>query len=62
MGGAWQKVVAADEAEAEIMFVPAGENYEEAKPSIKKLGTNMKLVPIKTVEDAIDYLEELPAK
>ncbi|KNH36447.1 SepM family pheromone-processing serine protease [Exiguobacterium acetylicum] len=62
IGGAWQKVVAADEAEAEIMFVPAGENYKEAKPSIKKLGTNMKLVPIKTVEDAIDYLEELPAK
>jgi PDZ domain-containing protein len=39
------------------MFVPAGENYKEAKPSIKKLGPNMKLVPIKTVEDAIDYLE-----
>ncbi|WP_029330922.1 SepM family pheromone-processing serine protease [Exiguobacterium oxidotolerans] len=62
IGGAWQKVVAADEAEAEIMFVPAGSNYEEAKPSIKKLGTKMKLVPIKTVEDALDYLEELPEK
>lgn len=62
IGGAWQKVVAADDAEAEIMFVPAGSNYKEAKPSIKKIGTKMKLVPIKTVEDALDYLEELPEK
>ncbi|QNR21564.1 PDZ domain-containing protein [Exiguobacterium sp. Helios] len=62
IGGAWQKVVAADEADAEIMFVPSGENYKEAKPSIKKIETNMKLVPIKTVEDALDYLEALPAK
>lgn len=62
IGGAWQKVVAADEADAEIMFVPAGENYKEAKPSIKKIETKMKLVPIKTVEDALDYLEDLPEK
>lgn len=62
IGGAWQKVVAADEADAEIMFVPAGANYKEAKPSIKKIETKMKLVPIKTVEEAIDYLEALPEK
>jgi len=62
IGGAWQKVAAADEAGAEIMFVPSGDNFKEAKPSLKELGTSMKLVPIKTVQDALDYLESLPVK
>lgn len=69
IGGAGLKVVAADEIGAEIFFVPdnpveegmedaypKGNNYEEALAAAKELGTDMKIVPVKTVQDAIDYL------
>lgn len=72
IGGAGLKVVAADQAGAEIFFVPnnpvtkamkkvnpnAQSNYQEAKAVAKKLGSKMKIVPVKTVQDAIDYLKK----
>jgi PDZ domain-containing protein len=33
-------------------------NYQEALAAAKKLNTKMKIVPVKTVQDAIDYLKE----
>lgn len=59
IGGAWQKIVAADEAGAEVFFVPEGSNYEEAMESRDRLDSDIKVVPVKTVEDAIRYLEEM---
>ncbi|MGT2908106.1 SepM family pheromone-processing serine protease [Streptococcus dentiloxodontae] len=72
IGGAYLKVKAAADAGAEIFFVPnnpvsdeqkkadpdAKSNYEEAKKAAKDLDTDMKIVPVTTVQDAIDYLKE----
>lgn len=73
IGGAGLKVVAADKEGAEIFFVPdnpiekgledyypKGNNYQEAKAAAKELGTDMKVVPVKNVKDAIDYLRKNP--
>ncbi|MFC5631936.1 MULTISPECIES: SepM family pheromone-processing serine protease [Streptococcus] len=73
IGGAGLKVVAADQEGAEIFFVPdnpiekgmkkyypKGNNYEEAKAVAKELGTDMKIVPVTNIKDAIDYLRKNP--
>lgn len=70
------KVIAADRDGMEIFFAPDDEisdemrarnpsivtNYEEARKTAEKIGTSMKVVPVKTVDDALQYLESLPAK
>lgn len=71
IGGVSQKVVSADKSGAEIFFVPdnpvtkankkyypRGNNYQEAKKMAKKIGSKMKIVPVKTAQEAIDYLEK----
>lgn len=69
IGGIDQKVIAADKGEVEIFFAPedvtAGaveSNYETAVETAEKIGTDMEIVPVKTVDDALTYLEELPPK
>lgn len=76
IGGIALKVVAADRKGMEIMFAPDDEidpsilannpgllsNYEEAVKAAKKIGTKMKIVPVKTVDDALAYLEKLEPK
>ncbi|MGT2772524.1 SepM family pheromone-processing serine protease [Streptococcus marimammalium] len=70
VGGIDKKVVSADEIGAKIFFVPnnpitdelkninpdAKTNYEEALETVKKLKTDMKIIPVKTIEEAIAYL------
>ena len=71
IGGAALKVVAAAKAGADIFFVPNNPvdeetlkkktqmrktNYEEAVAAAKDLDTDMKIVPVTTVQEAIDYL------
>ncbi|MGT2929911.1 SepM family pheromone-processing serine protease [Streptococcus dentasini] len=71
IGGVSQKVVSADKSGAEIFFVPdnpikkneeqyypKGNNYEEAKKAAKDIDSDMKIVPVKTAQDAIDYLKK----
>ncbi|HEL0680106.1 TPA: PDZ domain-containing protein [Streptococcus equi subsp. zooepidemicus] len=72
IGGAGLKVAAAAAAGADIFFVPnnpvdkdvkkanpkAISNYEEAKKAAKRLKTAMKIIPVKTVQDAISYLKK----
>lgn len=71
IGGVSQKVVSADKSGAQIFFVPdnpvskankkyypKGNNYQEAKKMAKKLDSKMKIVPVKTAQDAIDYLKK----
>ncbi|MED3843644.1 SepM family pheromone-processing serine protease [Geobacillus stearothermophilus] len=65
IGGVSQKVVAADRAGAEVFFAPnehgsPSSNYREAVQTAKKIGTNMKIVPVDTFEDAIRYLRSMP--
>ncbi len=76
IGGIDLKVIAAHEADIEIFFAPDDElpeevlknnpslrsNYLEAKEVAEKIGTKMKIVPVKTVDDALAYLEEMEAK
>lgn len=75
IGGIDKKVKTASDNHMEIFFAPDDEltdemkkadpkvqsNYEEAKAAAEKIGTTMKIVPVKTVQDALDYLEQLKA-
>lgn len=72
IGGIDKKVIAADHEGADIFFAPNDEidpeikkknpdvktNYEEAVESAKKNHLEVKIVPVKTVKDAIKYLEK----
>jgi PDZ domain-containing protein len=71
IGGIEKKVVAANKAGMKIFLapediIPAGmrevdpkikTNYQEALQAAKKIKTKMKIVPVKTVAEAVDYLE-----
>ncbi|ASA21298.1 SepM family pheromone-processing serine protease [Paenibacillus donghaensis] len=61
IGGVKHKIVAAEREEAEIFFVPI-KNYAEAKARADQIGTSMKLVPVSSMNEALKYMEELPAK
>lgn len=56
IGGIRQKVVAAEAAGAEVILVPEG-NYEAALTAER---TTIDIVPVATVDQALDYLEALP--
>ena len=76
IGGIDKKVVAAHEDGMEIFFAPDDEiteamlsvnpdiksNYEVAVQTAEKIGTSMKIVPVKTIDDALNYLEQLSEK
>jgi len=66
IGGIHQKVVAADKAGAEIFFAPDDgaerSNYEEAVDTAERIGTRMRIVPVKHVDDAIRFLTDLAPK
>lgn len=76
IGGIEKKIVAADKAGMEIFFAPDDEiteamlennpsietNYEVAVKTAKEIGTKMKIVPVKTIDDALAYLDELQPK
>ncbi len=51
IGGVFQKVIAAERAGADYFFVPV-ENYEDAKKAVH----HITLVPVKTLQEALDYL------
>lgn len=69
IGGIDQKLMAADREDIEIFFAPDDEtegdtesNYALAKKTAEKIGTDMKVVPVKTIDDALGYLEGLEEK
>lgn len=69
IGGIDQKVMAADNEGIEIFFAPDDEtegveetNYDVAKKTAEKIGTDMKVVPVKTIDDALAYLNGLQPK
>lgn len=76
IGGIEKKVVAAHKDGMEIFFAPDDEiteamlkanpdilsNYKAAVITAEKIGTTMKIVPVKTIDDALRYLEQLPEK
>ncbi len=54
IGGVSQKVIAAENSDADIFFVPVG-NYEEAINA----ASTVEIVPVSELEDALDYLDSL---
>lgn len=59
IGGVTYKLKGAVKNKADIFFVPRGENYDDAVAYAKKKKYKIKIVPVATIEDAIDYLEEI---
>ena len=64
IGGIGQKVVAADHSGADIFFAPnengaAHSNYQDALVAAKDIDTKMKIVPIDSFDEAVNYLEKL---
>lgn len=73
IGGIDKKVVSASQQGIEIFLAPNDEitqkmrkddpkivsNYEEAKKTAKKINTKMKIVPVRTVQEAVTFLESL---
>lgn len=64
IGGISQKVVAAANSGAEIFLAPnergaKGSNYREALDAAEKIDTEMKIVPVDTFDEAVQYLKTL---
>lgn len=64
IGGIDKKVIAADDEGCNIFFAPnengaEGSNYEVAKKTAEEIGTDMKIVPVDTFDDALSYLQKL---
>ena len=67
IGGIGQKVVAADKSGADFFFAPdedgaTSSNYQEALVAAKDIETKMKIVPVSSFDEAVDYLEQLKRK
>ncbi|WP_369948770.1 S16 family serine protease [Lactococcus ileimucosae] len=63
VGGIRQKVIAAERQEMDVFFVyddgttQNSNNYIQAKNTAEWLHSDMSIVPINTVRDAVEYLE-----
>lgn len=67
IGGIDKKVIAADEEGVDIFFAPneegrEGSNYQVAASTAEEIDTDMKIVPVDTFQDALDYLETIEPK
>ncbi|WP_433745666.1 SepM family pheromone-processing serine protease [Falsibacillus pallidus] len=67
IGGIRDKIVAAHKAGVDIFFCPKDLNPEDAnekdiKDEAKKRGYKIKIIPVATTQDAVDYLEKLEPK
>ncbi|MBM7659478.1 PDZ domain-containing protein [Bacillus mesophilus] len=67
IGGIKHKVVAADKAGADYFLAPnemnaIDSNFNEAVKTAAELDTEMEIIPIDTLEDAIEFLETLDEK
>jgi len=64
IGGIDKKIIAADREGIEIFFAPneggkKGSNFEVAKATAKEIGTSMKVVPVDTFDEALNYLKDI---
>lgn len=57
IAGVKYKLIGADKKKADIFFVPDGENFQEALKVKKKKNLKIKLVPVKTLDEALSYLK-----
>lgn len=66
IGGIDFKVRAADEKGATIFFCPRDidpkdQNEKIAKETVKKIGSSMKVVPVSSLKEAVEYLQKMPS-
>ncbi|MDD2435711.1 MAG: hypothetical protein PHO63_05635 [Bacilli bacterium] len=57
ISGVKYKLKGAEKKKVDIFFVPHGENYEEALKVKKESKLDIEIVSVKTIDDAIKYLE-----
>ncbi|MEC5422802.1 SepM family pheromone-processing serine protease [Virgibacillus sp. C22-A2] len=67
IGGIDKKVIASDKEGVDIFFAPSENgsetsNYILAKETAEEIGTEMKIVPVDTFNDALKYLKEIDPK
>lgn len=76
IGGVDLKVIAAADENVDFMFAPDDElsdellasnpdletNYQTAIRTVEEKNLDIEIVPVKTIQDALDYLEKLPPK
>ena len=53
------KLLGAVQGDADVFLVPAGDNYKTCKKVAKEDNLDIKIIPVKTIEDAVEKLEEL---
>lgn len=59
IGGISEKVVGASKSGTDIFFAPVADHeYQTAKKTAKEIGTKMKIVPVNTFSDAVNYLKQ----
>lgn len=58
IGGIKQKVYSTAEQGAEIFIVPYG-NKEEASKKVRKLGSEMEIIPVSTLEEAMEVIASI---
>lgn len=58
ISGVKYKLIGAVKNKADVFLVPKGDNYKEAKKIKRQRGYDIKLVPIGTFEEALNYLEK----
>lgn len=59
IGGIKYKIKGAVKEKMDIFFVPYGKNYDEIIEEKKKNDYDITIVPVKTIDDAINYLKSL---
>ena len=59
IGGVSYKLKSAAASNADVFFVPNGENYKEAIKLKKEKGYNIKIVGISTFDEALEYLNKI---
>ena len=57
ISGVKYKLIGAVKKGADVFLVPNGENYEDAKKVKEEHNYNIKLVPVKTFNEALEYLK-----
>lgn len=58
IGGVKQKTIGARQAHVDVFLVPAGDNYREAR----KYADGLRIIPVKTFQQALHALATLPRK
>ena len=59
IGGVSYKLKSAVANNADIFFVPTGDNYEEAIKLKKEKGYKIKIIAVETFDDALEYLKNI---